>query len=147
MPLMSKKLPEMVRTILRIVLSTALVDGEIQEEEKEILRELAEEYGLEEGQIAEAVEDASHHPVPPPSGPIESPLERMALMKHALLCAQADGIITRGEFGFLRKLGTDMGLTEDEWKDLERLSIEIHRHSRSGKVDPDSIRQILTEFA
>ncbi|MBI4866174.1 MAG: TerB family tellurite resistance protein [Candidatus Wallbacteria bacterium] len=141
---MSHKVPELVQAIVSAVLGTALADGTIQPEEREVLRAVAEQFDLEEGELIEAVE-ARPRPVVPDPGALGS-LERVALMRYAVLAAQADGSISRKEVGFLKDLGERLGMSRSEWEELEEFSAELYHACHGGPVSAGKVKAVLERY-
>ncbi|MBI3893304.1 MAG: TerB family tellurite resistance protein [Candidatus Wallbacteria bacterium] len=139
---MKRKVPELVQAIVSAVLGTALADGTIQPEERIVLRAVLEQFDLEEGDLIDAAES---HPLPvvPDRGSLGS-LEKMALMRYAVLAAQADGSISRKELGFLKELGSRLGLNREDWEALEEFSAELYEACR-GPVQADRVKELLAK--
>jgi uncharacterized membrane protein YebE (DUF533 family) len=141
---MSREIPPLIQAILGGILGTALADGQLQPQERALLRALVSEFELEDGDLVTSFEEL----VPPrlaPEGPL-SDIERLSIMRYAVLAAQADGSIARTELGFLKNLGGKLGLTGDEWLELEEFSAQLYDVTRGGKLDEKALRSVLKKY-
>ncbi len=138
------KIPDMIEAIVGAIVGTALADGTIQDEERVVLRGVIDQFGLEEGDLVRIIEN---HPKPVLIDTGEgSEMERLQLMRYAVLAAQADGRIEQSEYGFLRELGERLGLTEEEWTELEELSTQLYKATRGGTVSEKNLGKILERY-
>src|SRR5687767_12517004 len=79
--------PDLIKAILAAIVGTALADRQIQPAERTVLRAIIERYGLEEGELIRAMDERPRTMLAD-QGP-DGELERMQVMRYAVLAAQA----------------------------------------------------------
>ena len=110
--------------IVRVYFAAALVDGEVQEEEKKLLFNLAGKAALSMGQIAEVwdeVASGNHRRVNIPTDP---KLKR-ELFDGIVSIVTADRLVTRREDKFLRRLAKSLKMEDELETEREHVGSEI----------------------
>lgn len=98
--------------MVRICFGAAFADGEVQDEEKKVLFDLAEKFGLSMAEISDIWEEfasGQKHKVVLP----KSQEDREALLQGLLKVALADSEVTHSEDRFLRRLARKMNLSDE----------------------------------
>lgn len=136
---------QLVSGILKGVLAMSLADGELQSEEREILALLQERFGLEEGELAEAIGDARKFSPEDLRGKLDHD-DRLVVAQYAVMAAAADGHVEDSEQRFLEKLELKLGLNEDDVRRLEELSRELAKITKNRPIDVEALNDALDSF-
>lgn len=113
----------------------ARVDGEVSEEEKELLTKIGLGIGLSDEQIEEIKNNPSAYPINPPA----SKEERIERLISLIEMVAIDGLIEDAELNLLERYAIGLGFTEETLKDVApKIAIGI----RDGK-DKEVILQEL----
>jgi hypothetical protein len=75
-----------------------------------------------------------------------SDVERMEIMRYAVLAAVADGRIERSEDRFLHHIEHHLGITAPEVRELEGLTHELFRALRHSKVTASKVHSLIERY-
>lgn len=137
---------DVVRGILKGVLAMSLADGELQTEERELLGHLTERFGLEEGELADAVGDAKSFAPEKLRSELDEG-EAKIVAQYAVMAAFADGTISDEEEAFLATVMERLGLKEAELRSLESMSRELAAVAKQWPVDVERLNEIVENYA
>lgn len=107
--------PRLLFAIVRTLVAAALADGHLADEEKAAIEEHLEESGLSEDQLARIRKDLVF-PAPPEelASLVDTPEERRALYRFAVLLVQTDQDVASEELAWLDRFAGQLGLGDDE---------------------------------
>ena len=136
---------ELISGILKGVLAMALADGEIQKEERELMELLTERFGLEEGEMAQAVGDAKSFDRDLLEGKLDHE-DKVMVAQYVVMAAFADGSVQKEELDFLNELGEKLSLEEDDLRRLEGLCREFATIVKERPVDVTKLNDVLDTY-
>ncbi len=136
----------LVKGIFRGVLAMSLSDGELQAEERALMRTIAERFDLPEEDLAEAIGDARALD----SEALRSKLDhddRLVVAQYAVMAAYADGHVDKKEEEYLLQFEKRLGLTKEDIKGLEKLGRELSEAAKARPINLDLLNEIVESFA
>ena len=136
---------KLVGGILKGVLAMALADGELQQEERELIELLTERFGLEEGELIKAVGDAKSLDKAAFEGKLDHE-DKVMVAQYAVMAAFADGSVQQEELKFLDELGHKLDLKEDDLRRLEGLCREFATVVKEQPVDVSKLNEVLDAY-
>lgn len=139
-------LQPLVTGILKGVLAMELADGDLAKEERKLLSKLVDRFGLEEGELAEAVGDAKKLDAEQLRERLDHE-DRVTVAQYAYMAAYADGKLDKKEARFLADLEKQLGLSAKDVKKLERLGLELAKIASKRPVNVDRLAEVVETFA
>lgn len=136
---------DLIKGILQGVLAMALCDGELQAEERELMRSMAERLNLSEEDLAEALGDARNQDVEGLRSRLDHE-DKKVVLQYAVMAAYADGHLDAREAEFLTELQVRMGLSPEESRSLEELGRELKQAAQARPIDMDALHDIVEAF-
>lgn len=136
---------KLIKGILQGVLAMSLCDGELQSEERELMRTLADRLALSEEDLAEALGDARSQDVDSFRNRLDHE-DRKVVVQYAIMAAYADGHMDEREAQFLTHLEERFGLTKKDLRGLEKLARELKKVASHRPVDMDALNEVVETF-
>ncbi len=136
---------DLVSGILKGVVAMALADGEIQQEERELLELLTERFGLEEGELTQAVGDAKSFGQEDFAKKLDHD-DKVMVAQYAVMAAFADGSVQKEELNFLDELGSKLDLKNEDLRRLEGLCREFATVVKEQPVDVTKLNELLDTY-
>lgn len=137
---------DLIHGILHGVLASALADGELQAEERELMRVISERFDLPEGELAAAIGDAKAGDLSHLKGKLELD-DRRVVAQYAVMAAVVDGRLDSAEQKFLDELGGRLGLGADDLRSLEGLGRELAAVAKTSPIDVERLNEIVETYA
>jgi uncharacterized tellurite resistance protein B-like protein len=136
---------QLIKGILQGVLAMSLCDGELQAEERKLLRTLAERFSLSEEDLAEALGDARTQDVDGLRTRLDHE-DRKVVLQYAIMAAYADGHMDQKEQEFLSHLEARFGLTKKDIRGMERLGRELKKLASKRPIDLEAMNDAVEIF-